>query len=96
MALHIGDELKALAMDMYIFAELDNLEYVIEKYRLGYMRPDQALRGVQAFRSRFQIKGFRDEIDRLSKEGLTSHAGYKPATDHVVNKILNTIPSSES
>jgi hypothetical protein len=37
---------------MWVFAELDNLEYVIAKFRLGYIEPEQAWRGVRTFFSR--------------------------------------------
>jgi hypothetical protein len=29
--------LEKYEQDMYVFTELDNLEYALEKYRLGYM-----------------------------------------------------------
>jgi hypothetical protein len=38
--------------DLWVFAELDNFEYVIEKYRRGYIEHAQACRGLRAFRKR--------------------------------------------
>jgi hypothetical protein len=38
--------------DMWVFAELDNLEYVLEKYRRGYIEPEQAYRSFRMFLSR--------------------------------------------
>jgi hypothetical protein len=35
--------------DLLVFAELDNLEYVVEKYRLGHISDEQAYREWRAF-----------------------------------------------
>jgi hypothetical protein len=35
-----------------VYAELDNLEYSLEKYRLGYMRPELAARALRTFQDR--------------------------------------------
>lgn len=37
---------------MYVYVELGNLEYVIGKYKLGYMRAKQACRGLRTFQLR--------------------------------------------
>ncbi len=37
---------------MYVFRELDNLEYSIAKYRIGFMSPENAQRSLRTFRSR--------------------------------------------
>jgi len=51
------DKLGADPFTMYVFAELDNLEYVIERYKLGYVSAELAGRGLRTFRSRcIQVK----------------------------------------
>lgn len=71
---------------MYVFSELDNLEYVIEKYRLGYMSPEQALRGLRTFQSR--IKGSNgQEFAEFAEETLDKSA-YSPNTCHVVKTVI--------
>jgi len=65
--------------DMYVFAELDNLEYVIEKYKLGYISPEQAFRGLRAFRSRCEHPDFRERALRW-----VGRAGYMEDTEGVV------------
>jgi len=46
------EKLGADPFTMYVFAELDNLEYVIERYKLGYMSAELACRGLETFKSR--------------------------------------------
>jgi hypothetical protein len=66
----------------YIFAELDNLEYVIERYRFGYMSPSLALRGVKTFGGRFGIPGFDENVGRLALWGC-----YSPRTCIVARRL---------
>jgi hypothetical protein len=66
----------------YVFAELDNLEYVIERYRFGYMSPSLALRAVRTFGGRFGIQGFDEVVGRLALWG-----SYSPRTCIVVRKL---------
>ena len=72
--------------DMYIFAELDNLEYVAEKYRLGYMSVDHAFRGLKTFQARMNIPQFHERLS--SYRDLTDLAGYHPRTEIIVRRIL--------
>jgi hypothetical protein len=53
----------------------DNLEYVIERYRFGYMSAALALRGVKTFKSRLKkIEGFSDAVrDLLPGSGYNMH-----------------------
>ncbi|MEA2601544.1 MAG: hypothetical protein QOF89_2536 [Acidobacteriota bacterium] len=44
---------------MYVYVELDNLEYVVGKYRLGFMSPGQACRGLRTFQRRCLSPEFR-------------------------------------
>jgi len=41
-----------LLFDIWVFAELYNLEYVIQKYRRGYTEHEQVCRGLHTFRAR--------------------------------------------
>jgi hypothetical protein len=85
-----GDEHKIDPLDLYIFVELDNLEYVIQKYRLGYMTSEQALRGVRTFLSRPKIQGFRERLSGYSD--LVELAGYHPETQALVQSLLRQTP----
>jgi len=81
------------AAKLYVFSELDNLEYVIERYRFGYMSAALALRGVRTFQSRLKgIKGFRSEVRKL----LTLDSGYSRHTQRVVSALLNELAPSPS
>lgn len=52
---------------MYMHVELDNLEYAIQKYQIGYMAPEVALRALRTFRNRCGYSVFRDLVNtRLS------------------------------
>lgn len=44
---------------MYVYVELDNLEYLATKYRLGYMRHGQARRGLHTFQRRCKTPEFK-------------------------------------
>jgi hypothetical protein len=75
---------------MYVFRELDNLEYSIAKYRIGFMSPENPQRSLRTFRSRCiasqafgrlaheQVRGVDDARD----------PGYDPQTKLVVCKIV--------
>lgn len=70
--------------DIYVFAELDKLEYVIIKYELGYISPHLALRGVKNFESICRKrKGFKEKA-----ENWISNAAYLETTQQVVKKIF--------
>jgi hypothetical protein len=74
-------------MDMYIFVELDNLEYVLQKYKLGYMTPEQAWRGVKTFRSRLSgVVGFRERLREFPD--LVKFAGYHYDTERLVQRLI--------
>ena len=65
-----------------VYVELDNLEYGIEKYKLGYMNADLALRCLRTFQSRCDSKKFR-EMAFKAVQGV----GYHPTTAEVVKKV---------
>jgi hypothetical protein len=71
---------------MYVYAELDNLEYVVEKYRLGYMNAEQACRGLRTFQLRCWSPRFR----RITHHRV--HSGdYNPETADVVERVCEEI-----
>ena len=70
--------------ERYVFTELDNLEYVIERYWFGYMSPSLALRGVDTFASRLGIDGFENEVSRL----IDKDCAYNKQTCKVVRKLI--------
>jgi hypothetical protein len=73
--------------DMWVFAELDNLEYVIEKYRRGYVEAEATCRGVHAFKGRCSMD---PEFMRRSVEFCRSPV-YHEGLRHVVRQISDEI-----
>jgi hypothetical protein len=71
---------------MYVYAELDNLEYVVEKYNLGYMEPRHALRGLRTFYQRCLRKPFRDRAWKC-----VLFMAYNDSTIKVVEKVCQDI-----
>jgi hypothetical protein len=68
---------------MVVFAELDNLEYAIEKFRLGYMTPENALRAARTFQSRCRNSAkFRQLVPQCVKD-----FGYKDLTRSTALKV---------
>jgi hypothetical protein len=81
----LKDEGKVDPFDMYIFTELDNLEYTLEKYKLGYVMLAQLCRSLEMFRRRCEgIKGFAD-----GASDLVSRAAYHPTTEAIVRDICS-------
>lgn len=69
---------------MYACVELDNLEYAIEKYSLGYMTTRNAHRALRTFSARCErSRGFRDQV----REAVVVH-GYNPRTASVATRII--------
>jgi len=69
---------------MYVFMELDNLQYGLEKYRLGYSSAYQALRVVDLFAARAQSRVFLAAAKSLVGE---SGGSYTPEVRGVVKSI---------
>lgn len=67
---------------MYVYVEIDNIEYIIEKYTRGFMEPKDAYRGFTCFQSRCQSKEFR-KIAAMQ----VAIAGYKPLTVQIVKGL---------
>ncbi|GCA77293.1 hypothetical protein MiTe_04146 [Microcystis aeruginosa NIES-2520] len=70
---------------MYVYLELDNLEYVITKYQYSSMQPDIAFRSLVTFISRCQSKDFM----KLAEKFVQRSIGYSVTTRAIVNKIAN-------
>jgi hypothetical protein len=65
---------------MYIHLEMDNLEYSIEKYRIGWMSSNNAYTTLRTFCQRCLDRDFRDRARTL----VDSNIGYHPLTRKVV------------
>jgi len=69
---------------MYVYRELDNFEYAVEKYRIGFMEPQTAHRCLRTFQVRCeQPKGFRDLALKCVKT-----PGYSRETRKIVEKVV--------
>lgn len=71
---------------MYVYIELDNLEYIIEKYKLGFVRTGTALRGLRTFKTRCRSKKFRELALKQVHNG-----GYNVTTQGVVSKVCSDL-----
>lgn len=74
---------------MYTFRELDNLEYALAKYKLGYMSSEYALRTLRTFKHRCESPMFRE----LALKCCTNDAAYQPQTIAVVKRVCSTFAS---
>jgi len=63
------DDQPNFQQSMYVFSEIDNLEYVIQKYKYGYMSAEQALRGVKTFKARCVHNKFRERAKNCLESG---------------------------
>jgi hypothetical protein len=79
--------LEKYEQDMYVFTELDNLEYALEKYRLGYMTLNHANRALRTFRSRCLSPLFRESVLACVRT-----SGYAPHAEEVVEAALLFMP----
>ncbi len=73
---------------MYVYRELDNLEYAIAKYKLGYMSPENALRSLRTFRARCNSS---QEFCKLALRCATANGGYDSTTQEVVEKVCQEV-----
>jgi hypothetical protein len=53
-------------MQMYVFLELHNMEYAIQKYMIGFMTPTVAHRSLRTFLSRCMRQQFRLLVEELA------------------------------
>ena len=56
-------------VDMYVFTEIDNLEYVFDKSRAGLIEDGYVIRAVKIFLARADNVGFARAASRLVKKG---------------------------
>ena len=69
-----------------VYTELDNLEYAVEKYRLGYMKDEFAHRALKTFENRCQYPEFR----RLVLE-MVDNVGHTDRTANVVRLAIKRV-----
>lgn len=76
---------------MFFFAELDNLEYVIEKYQLGYVKRELAERAMRTFESRCVEERFRSCALYFlgAEEGEQVARGFQRTTRMVVRHMCH-------
>jgi len=74
-------------MTMYVCLEIDNLEYVIEKYRIGYVDDEQACRGLKAF----QVRCLNSSEFRAIARRRVHLGDYTPRTTNVVCKVCDEV-----
>jgi hypothetical protein len=79
-------------MIAYVFTELDNLEYAIEKHRLGYMQDELASRALNTFRNRCLYQTFRELALDMVELGKV---GYSPATEKVVKNVCHEMAGKQ-
>jgi hypothetical protein len=70
---------------MYVYRELDNFEYAIEKYRIGFMEPETAHRCLRTFRARCAES---DDFRILAKKCVYTPA-YVPKTQEIVDRVVD-------
>lgn len=74
-------------MTMYVCLEIDNLEYIIEKYRIGYVDEEQACRALKAFQIRCLSSS---EFKQIARRRI--HLGdYTCRTARVVCRICDEV-----
>ena len=71
---------------LYVYLELDNLEFSILKYRYGYMSSYMAYRSLLTFLSRCRSEQFLG----LAKEAVDGSIGYLDFTRHVISNIASS------
>jgi hypothetical protein len=80
------DDQQSFQQSMYVFSEIDNLEYVVQKYKYGYMSAEQARRGVKTFKARCKHDKFRERARSCIKLG-----GYTEETEGIFNNVCEEI-----
>jgi hypothetical protein len=76
---------------MYVYLELDNLEYIIMRYHLGFVSRPLLKRAVRTFSSRCQSSVFSS----LARQ-LVNGAGYSSSTIHVVSALTELALASKT
>ncbi len=58
----VADDYREMLLASYMYTELDNLEYVLHKYRYGYISRRLTNQALQHFLYRCQAPGFTDQL----------------------------------
>lgn len=88
---HFTEDL--LKKNVLVYSELDNLEYTIEKYKLGFMKPEQACRGLRTFQHRCRSKEFREMAQMRVVQGDYDLDTYRVVLT-VIEQIQRTDPGA--
>jgi hypothetical protein len=80
---------------LYVFHELDLLEYAVEKYRMGLMHPELAMRGVQTFRQRCRWANFRQAVEK-TLEGRYDYSAEMVGLVHHLVRLHSVSPGAQS
>ena len=88
----VGDVcLKNTALHLYVYREIDNLEYVLQRYRHGFLDAVLAARGVRTFASRLKVSDFRSALAELGELG--GKAGYLHTTSELIEVLRVRVPA---
>jgi hypothetical protein len=83
------DDEERYQRSMYVYRELDNLEYAIAKYKIGFMSPFNALRCLRTFRARcMESSDFCELVKAILDPADANPAGYDQATVAVARKCV--------
>jgi hypothetical protein len=63
------DNEERIKMDMFVFMEIDNLEFVFDKSRTGLIEPEYAVRAMKIFTARSENLRFAGAAHRLVVQG---------------------------
>jgi|SRR6056297_3680700 len=77
------DQIKLTKINMYVFTEIDNLEFVFEKSRSGLIEEIYALRAIKIFIARAENKGFFRIAQRLLETGRYNDE-FKNSVQHLL------------
>lgn len=77
-------EARAHYYTMFVFSEIDNLEYIIEKHCLGYVNPSLVGRALKHFQQRCKDDEFRASVTEWVNRG-----GYSERTRRVAEHLVS-------
>ena len=85
------EELQVHLYEYFVYSELDNLEYIMEKYRLGYVEHELVGRAMKHFVARCEESRFCEEAKKRAKG-----SGYTNTTARLVMKLATVRPAKRS
>ena len=81
-----GDNVHLYACHMYVYSELDNLEYAYVKYRAGHMSAEQFARSIRLFRGRCAVsRDFETLVELICSQ--SDRWGYDQPTKALATDI---------